>query len=148
MPFVPLPDGAETALAALWAEVDLSRPWNPADQDIAAFRAHPAAEILVSMEGARVIASAAVGHDGHRGWVYYVAVAPDRQGTGLGRAAMDAAEDWLRAAGAVKLMLMVRDSNAPVIDFYDRLGFSDDGVRVMAKWLDPARARLLQEHGP
>ena len=53
-----------------------------------------------------------VGHDGHRGWVYYVATDPDRRAKGYGRAIMDAAEDWLRAAGIAKLQLLVRRENA------------------------------------
>ena len=49
-----------------------------------------------------------VGHDGHRGWVYYVASDPEHRYKGYGRAIMDAAEDWLRARGIEKLQLMVR----------------------------------------
>ena len=146
--FIPLPGGREATLAALWEAVDLSRPWNPALDDIARLRAHPEAEILVALDGETAIASAAVGHDGHRGWVYYVAVAPGRQGEGLGRAAMHAAEAWLRSRGVLKMQLMVRESNAAVLGFYDALGLRDDGVRVLSKWLDPERAALLVEHGP
>ena len=64
--------------------------------------------MLVGRAGAAIVATAMVGHDGHRGWVYYVAVDPDSQGKGLGRAIMKAAEDWLRAAGIAKLQLLVR----------------------------------------
>ena len=49
-----------------------------------------------------------VGHDGHRGWVYYVAVDPVRRTQGHGRTIMNAAEDWLRRAGIAKLQLLVR----------------------------------------
>ena len=76
-----------------------------------------------------------VGHDGHRGWVYYLAVAESHRGTGLGRRLMLAAEDWLRDRGVVKLQLMVRSANAGVLDFYDRLGYEDADVQVRAKWL-------------
>ena len=59
-----------------------------------------------------IVATAMVGHDGHRGWVYYVATDPDRRAKGYGRAIMNAAEDWLRAAGIAKLQLLVRRENA------------------------------------
>lgn len=145
--FTPLTDSDIPSLIALWDGCDLTRPWNPPAQDIADLRAHPTAEILVARDGARIIASVAVGYDGHRGWAYYVAADPDRRSEGLGRAAMQAAEDWLRARNIAKLQLMVRDSNAPVIGFYNSLGYEDSGVRVLQKWLDPERDRLYREGG-
>ena len=51
------------------------------------------------------------GFDGHRGWVYYLAVAPDRRGQGTGSALMAAAEGWLRERGLPKIQLMVRGDN-------------------------------------
>jgi hypothetical protein len=77
-----------------------------------------------------------VGHDGHRGWVYYVATAPDRRGQGLGRAIMNAAEDWLRQAGIAKLQLLVRQDNAKASAFYETIGYDEAAVTVFAKWLD------------
>ena len=77
-----------------------------------------------------------VGHDGHRGWVYYVATDPDRRAKGFGRAIMDAAEDWLRAAGIAKLQLLVRRENARAGAFYQSIGYrrsADDCFRQMAR---------------
>ena len=44
--------------------------------------------MLVGRDGGAIVATAMVGHDGHRGWVYYVAVDPDHRGKGYGRAIM------------------------------------------------------------
>lgn len=143
--FHPLPAGAEPAVIALWQRCGSTRPWNPPEQDIAELRAHDGAELLVAMQGDRAIASVAVGYDGHRGWVYYVASDPDRRGQGLGRAAMKAAEDWLIARGVHKLQLLVRESNAQVLGFYAALGYEDGHCRLMQKWLDPERDRLYHE---
>ena len=88
-----------------------------------------------SLDGG-LVATAMVGHDGHRGWVYYLAVAPDRQESGLGRMMMDACEHWLIERGAVKVQLMIRTSNSPVIGFYDQLGYEPSDVQVRAKWLN------------
>ena len=84
----------------------------------------------------QIVATAMVGHDGHRGWVYYVAVDPDLQGKDFGRAIMAAAEDWLRAQGVEKVMLMVRPDNTKVQAFYDRLGYEVQERVIYAKWLD------------
>lgn len=83
-----------------------------------------------------------VGVDGHRGWVYYLAVDPDRQGTGLGRQLMAAAEEWLRGAGAPKVQLMVRGTNRVVLGFYERLGYSDQSTVTLGKFLDPELEEL------
>jgi hypothetical protein len=144
--FAPVTDGQVPALVALWEACGMTRPWNPPLPDIAELRASPAAALLVAGEGARVIASVACGHDGHRGWVYYLATDPARRGEGLGRAAMAAAEAWLRARGAAKMQLMVRESNEAVMGFYAALGYGDDKVRVLSKWLDPVRARAYEEN--
>ncbi|WP_460702099.1 GNAT family N-acetyltransferase [Myceligenerans halotolerans] len=81
-----------------------------------------------------VVASVMAGLDGHRGWLYYVAVSPDRQGGGLGRAAVTAGEAWLRAAGARKVQLMVRTTNSAVVDFYEKLGYADQKTVVLGRW--------------
>ena len=76
-----------------------------------------------------------VGHDGHRCWVYYLAVEQNRRGTGLGRQLMSATENWLREHGAVKVQLMVRPTNEAVLGFYEHLGYEDADVQVRSKRL-------------
>jgi len=77
-----------------------------------------------------------VGHDGHRGWVYYVTVDPVHRHQGYGREIMTSAENWLRARGIEKLQLMVRGDNAKVHAFYRSIGYYDQERVVFAKWLD------------
>jgi len=124
------------AVVALWRAAGLTRPWNDPYRDIAFARAAPAADILVRVEGGDVVGAVMVGHDGHRGTVYYLGVAPERVGAGRGRALMTAAEDWLRARGVWKLNLLVRASNAAVVGFYEALGYADQECRVLGKRLD------------
>ena len=64
------------------------------------------------------------------------AVDPDQQGKDFGRAIMAAAEDWLRAQGLEKIMLMVRADNSKVRAFYDKLGYETQERVIYAKWLD------------
>jgi hypothetical protein len=129
-------DADVTSVVSLWERCDLTRPWNDPVADIALARKGPNSTVLLGREDEKVVASAMVGHDGHRGWVYYVATAPDRRGQGLGRAIMNAAEDWLRQAGIAKLQLLVRQDNAKASAFYETIGYDEAAVTVFAKWLD------------
>lgn len=143
--FRPMREGEASAVVALWQAAGLTRPWNPPGEDIAEIEAHPHADILVAVDVDELIAAIIVGYDGHRGWVYYLGVDPGRRGEGLGRQAMEAAEHWLRARGAQKIQLIVRKSNAPVIAFYEALGYEEGEVVLMQKWLNPMRERLYRE---
>jgi ribosomal protein S18 acetylase RimI-like enzyme len=129
-------DSDVEAVIALWLRCGLTRPWNDPASDIALARRNENSTILVGRAGGAIVATAMVGHDGHRGWVYYVAVDPDRQKKGFGRAIMDAAEAWLRAAGLPKLQLLVRRENSKANAFYQSIGYEEADTIVFAKWID------------
>ena len=120
----------------LWRRAGLVRDWNDPTGDIALARRDGNATVLLGRDGGKPAASVLVGHDGHRGWVYYVSVDPDCRGKGFGRAIMQAAEDWLRGRGIQKLQLMVRGDNAQVQAFYESIGYYDQNRTTFAKWLD------------
>jgi ribosomal protein S18 acetylase RimI-like enzyme len=131
-----LVDADVPAIVDLWQRCNLARPWNDSAADIALARRGSESDVLVGRDGDSIVASVLVGHDGHRGWVYYVAVDPDHQGKDYGRGIMAAAEDWLRAKGIEKLMLLVRSDNTKVQSFYDKLGYVEQDRVIYAKWLD------------
>jgi len=132
----PIEDDDVAAVISLWQRCDLTRPWNDPASDIAFARRGDNAAILVGRVSGAVAASVMVGHDGHRGWVYYVAVDPDHRGKDYGRVIMAAAEDWLRERGVAKLMLLVRSDNAKVQAFYQALDYFEQDRILYAKWLD------------
>jgi ribosomal protein S18 acetylase RimI-like enzyme len=129
-------DAEIATLIALWQRCGLTRPWNDPAADIAFARKGPNAAVLAGHDGRDMVASVMVGHDGHRGWVYYVAVDPDHRHKGYGRVIMNAAEDWLRARGIEKLQLMVRPDNTRVQAFYRSLDYFEQERIIYAKWLD------------
>ena len=129
-------DEAEMAIA-LWGEAGLLRPWNDPRADLALAMARPASTVLAGRIAGSLVATAMVGHDGHRCWVYYLAVAAAHQKCGFGAAMMRAAEDWVRAQSIPKIQLMIRGDNAMVQTFYDAIGYTKSDVVVMAKVLDP-----------
>lgn len=121
---------------ALWTEVGLTRPWNDPLEDFDRALSGSTSTVLGLENADGLMGTAMVGHDGHRGWVYYLAVAPAHQGRGLGAQLMAAAERWLRDQGAVKVQVMVRHSNQPVVAFYEKIGYEDADIYVLARWLD------------
>jgi len=129
-------DGDIPEVIALWQRCGSTRPWNDPARDIAVARKEANATVLLGRNEGTLVASVLVGHDGHRGWVYYVTVDPDHRHEGFGRAIMAAAEDWLRARGIEKLQLMVRGDNVEVHAFYQSLGYFEQERVVFAKWLD------------
>jgi ribosomal protein S18 acetylase RimI-like enzyme len=123
-------------VVALWQRCGSTRPWNDPEGDIARARKGDNATVLLGRDDGTLVASVMAGHDGHRGWVYYVTVDPDHRFKGYGRAIMAAAEDWLRARGMEKMQLMVRTDNAQVHAFYRSLGYFPQERVTFAKWLD------------
>lgn len=124
------------AVVALWRACGLTRPWNDPDRDFGMAIGGATSAILVLRDGEALAASVMAGFDGHRGWVYYLAVAPARRRQGLGRAMMDAAEAWLRERGAPKIQLMVREDNEAALEFYQALGLERQKVVTLGRFLD------------
>ena len=126
----------ESAVIELWRACELVRPWNDPRKDIARkLRVNPE-WFLVAEQAGRIVGSVMVGYEGHRGWINYLAVEPALQRGGLGRRLMSEAERILRAAGCPKINLQVRRTNAGIIAFYERLGFSADDVASLGKRLE------------
>ncbi len=120
-------------IVALWRAAGLTVPHNDPYEDIRFCRESRHGEVLVGMLGADIVASVLVGHDGHRGWIYYVAVHPDHQGGGHGQSIVEAAEAWLTTRGVPKVQLLIRETNTKVRAFYERLGYIDEPRMIMTK---------------
>ncbi|WP_307807022.1 GNAT family acetyltransferase [Naasia sp. SYSU D00057] len=123
------------AVVALWEECGLTRPWNDPRRDIERKLAVQPELFLVGEDEGELIASAMAGYDGHRGWVYYVAVAPDRQGSGLGRLLLAEVEARLTALGCPKVNIQIRSGNGKAAGFWSALGYADDSASGMGKRL-------------
>ncbi|AMO70844.1 GNAT family acetyltransferase [Sphingorhabdus sp. M41] len=121
---------------ALWEACELTRPWNDPAADYRLAMANETSAILLAHIEGELVASVMTGFDGHRGWVYYLAVAPASRKRGLGRTMMEAAEQWLRERKAPKIQLMVRDDNDTAIGFYKALGYDVQPVVTIGRRLD------------
>lgn len=128
----------EAAVVRLWEECGLVRPWNDPRRDIARKLSEQPELFLVGEADGWVMATAMAGFDGHRGWIYYLAVAPGHQGNSCGRQLMQEVERMLAARGCPKLNLQVRGTNQEAIEFYRKLGYVEDEVVSLGR-------RLIQD---
>ncbi len=119
----------------LWEACSLVVPQNDPAADIACKLQVQPELFLVGVMQAAIVATVMVGYDGHRGWINYLAVAPELRRCGIGRSMMAAAERELRKLGCPKINLQVRKTNVDVIAFYRRLGYSVDEVVGLGKRL-------------
>lgn len=133
----PLPERLYDTAIRLWQDSGLTRPWNEPESDLRRAAGGGSSCVLAAIgEDDGLLATAMVGHDGHRGWVYYLAVDPAQRGHGLGRQMMEACEDWVRSRGIPKIQLMVRATNRVTTGFYEHLGYADSEVVVLGRRLD------------
>jgi ribosomal protein S18 acetylase RimI-like enzyme len=123
------------AAVALWEETGLTRPWNDPRADLRRALAGPSSTVLAGRSAGALIATIMVGWDGHRGWVYYLAVAAARRRQGLGAQMLRAAEAWLVERGAPKLNLLVRKENEAVVAFYQAQGYRLSDVVTLQREL-------------
>lgn len=125
----------EEAVIALWQACGLVVPQNNPKRDIERkMQVNPELFLVGELDG-KVIATCMAGYEGHRGWINYLAVAPEHQRKGFAQKIMQQAESLLRAAGCPKINLQVRSTNTVVIAFYEQLGFQIDAVTSLGKRL-------------
>ena len=128
-------EGDFASLVALWDATGISIHYNDPAKDIPRMLATHNCQLYVGTEDGRLIGSIFVGHEGHRGWIYKLAVATDRRGNGYAEALVRLAERWLVARGMPKCNLMIRDTNLKVRAFYERMGYAKADRTVMERWL-------------
>ncbi len=121
-------------VAALWEDVfPQDPPWNRAPVAIPQKLAVQPELLLVAHDEGAVIGTAMAGYDGHRGWLYAVAVRPDRQREGVGTLLLGEAEQRLHAMGCAKINLQIRAGNEAVAAFYLRHGYEVEERVSMGK---------------
>jgi ribosomal protein S18 acetylase RimI-like enzyme len=131
----PLSHARIDEAVALWSDAGLTRPWNDPQRDLRHALEGPSSAVLAGTQDDVLVATAMVGHDGHRGWVYYLAVREDARRRGHGAAIMRACETWLARHGVAKVNVMVRGDNAATRGFYGALGYGADDVAVLSRRL-------------
>lgn len=123
-------------VVALWDLVFPNAPaHNDPNRDIQSKLGVQPELFFVAESDQRIIGTAMAGYDGHRGWVYYVAVHPDFRRKRLGTALMKEAEEALKVVGCQKLNLQIRADNAEVQAFYESMEYRVEERISMGKRL-------------
>ena len=122
-------------VVSLWKRCALTVPWNDPYRDIERKLDTQPELFLVGVQEQRIVGSVMGGYDGHRGWIYYLAIDPDFQNRGYGSQLITEIERRLQKIGCPKINLMVRNTNQAVIDFYQQRGYRADEVVSLGKRL-------------
>jgi ribosomal protein S18 acetylase RimI-like enzyme len=125
----------QDAIVELWQQCGLVVPWNNPLTDIARKIADSPELFFTGKTNGKLVASCMAGYDGHRGWIYFLAVAISEQRKGFAAQLVAHVEAQLIELGCPKLELMVRDRKREMIAFYEAIGFNLDPVRVLSKRL-------------
>ncbi len=132
----PYDETFREGVVRLWRTVFADDPpWNEPNAVIDAKREVDPGLFFVATSKDQVIGTAMGGYDGHRGWVYAVAVAPEFRRKGVASRLMANMEEALLGRGCVKLNLQVRADNAVVVGFYESLGYAAEERISMGKLL-------------
>lgn len=100
---------------------------------------------FVALVDGAVVGTVLAGYDGHRGWLYSVAVHPSQRKKGLGAALVRLAEQALIARGCMKINLQVVSGNEAVTAFYASLGYAVEKRVSMGKTVSQ---NIPQAQGP
>ena len=130
-------NGDNDDVIKLWQECGLVVQWNDPQSDIERKLKVQPELFLIGISDDNIIATAMAGYDGHRGWVYYLAVKPSIQKSGIGKLMMEETEHRLVKLGCPKINIMVRTTNLDVISFYKSIGYDEQEITTMGGRLIP-----------
>ena len=132
----PYDDRDELGVVNLWRNVfGYTEPRNDPSRALRQKLSHDRDLLLVAVEDCHVIGTIMGGYDGHRGWLYSVAVDPAHRRRGIATALVQHMERLLAERGCPKINLQVFPSNAQAVAFYRALGFAVEERISMGKVL-------------
>lgn len=136
----PYLDTDQDAVVRLWKQV--FNYTQPRHDPVASIRRKLAVErelLLVATDGDRVVGTVMGGYDGHRGWIYSLAVEPEYRRRGIARALVRHLERLLEELGCPKVNLQIFSENDGVVPFYESLGYTVEPRISMGKTLEAGR---------
>lgn len=114
------------SLIALWKRVFPDDPPHNEPSQVISAKLKVDDLIFVSEDDNQIVGACIAGYDGHRGWLYAVAVSPEHRRAGTGTKLVSAALEELKNFGCIKVNLQIRSTNTAVAAFYKALGFATE----------------------
>jgi ribosomal protein S18 acetylase RimI-like enzyme len=88
---------------------------------------------FVAIENGKVVGTIMAGYDGHRGWIYSLAVLPEKRKANIGTRLLQHTENELIKRGCVKINLQINEYNEDVKEFYLKNGYAIEDRISMGK---------------
>jgi|TARA_R110002073_G_scaffold315806_1_gene488454 ribosomal protein S18 acetylase RimI-like enzyme len=129
-------DNDRDGLVELWSESFPDNPPHNEPSKMIEAKLQVDDLIFVAEDDRRIVGACMAGYDGHRGWLYSVAVLPDQRRRGIGQSLIKSAMKALREIGCIKVNLQIRASNHEVKAFYESLGFGVEERISMGAFLE------------
>ena len=111
-------------LIRLWEEAFPDDPPHNKPSKVIAAKLSVDDLIFVAADDEGIAGACIAGYDGHRGWLYAVAVSEDRRRDGIGTSLVKHTVNSLKERGCIKVNIQIRTTNTTIVDFYKHLGFS------------------------
>jgi len=92
--------------------------------------------IFLGESNNEIIGACMAGYDGHRGWLYAVAVSPEHRRGGIGTQLVKHTMRVLKELGCIKVNLQIRLTNTEVAAFYESLGFASEDRLSMGAFIE------------
>jgi ribosomal protein S18 acetylase RimI-like enzyme len=121
------------AVVALWGRSLTTRPWNEPSEAIRRKLQVEREQFLVAEIEGQVVGTTIAGYDGHRGWIYSVAVDEKHRRKGIATAMIREAEQILKALDCPKINLQVMPNNPAAVALYQSLGYAVEDRVSMGK---------------
>ena len=119
----------------LWKTCNLIVSWNDPEKDILRKLSVRDDLFILAEINKKIIATAMGGYDGHRGYIYYLAVLPEFQKKGVGSKILSVVEKKLLKIGCPKINLFVRNTNIQVKSFYKKNQYTFQESEIYGKRL-------------
>jgi len=126
----------KTSLINLWQSVFPDDPPHNEPSSVLEMKLAIDDLIIVAESEGELIGACMAGYDGHRGWLYAVAVAPSHRRKGIGENLVKFAMQALKQLGCIKVNLQIRSTNTEVAAFYKSLGFAVEDRLSMSRFID------------
>jgi ribosomal protein S18 acetylase RimI-like enzyme len=126
-------DKEKETLVSLWKKVFPDAPPHNEPSEVIDAKLEVDDLIFVAESGNEIVGACLAGYDGHRGWLYAVAVFPEHRRSGTGSKLVKHAMSCLKELGCIKVNLQIRSTNTKVAEFYKSLGFTIEDRLNMGK---------------